>query len=43
MRKKPHNQVVLFGDSLFQQSSAVQDGFSFQGALQNRMTKQPPE
>ncbi|KAI1457268.1 SGNH hydrolase [Annulohypoxylon moriforme] len=32
---KPYNQVVLFGDSLFQQSSAVQDGFSFQGALQD--------
>ncbi|KAI1103812.1 SGNH hydrolase [Jackrogersella minutella] len=31
---KPYNQVVLFGDSLFQQSSQVQDGFSFQGALQ---------
>ncbi|KAI2639673.1 SGNH hydrolase [Hypomontagnella submonticulosa] len=32
---KPYNQVVLFGDSLFQGASAVQDGFSFQGALQN--------
>ncbi|RYP03477.1 hypothetical protein DL764_005118 [Monosporascus ibericus] len=32
---KSYNQVVLFGDSLLQQSSAVQDGFSFQGALQD--------
>ncbi|KAI2472060.1 SGNH hydrolase [Annulohypoxylon bovei var. microspora] len=32
---KPYNQLVLFGDSLFQQSSQVQGGFSFQGALQN--------
>ncbi|OTA66454.1 SGNH hydrolase [Hypoxylon sp. EC38] len=32
---KPYNQVVLFGDSLFQQASQVQDGFSFQGALQS--------
>ncbi|KAI1505607.1 SGNH hydrolase-type esterase domain-containing protein [Biscogniauxia marginata] len=31
---KPYNQVVLFGDSLFEFSSKVQDGFSFQGALQ---------
>ena len=33
--QKSYNQVVLFGDSLFQQSSQVQDGFSFQGALQD--------
>ncbi|KAI1816819.1 SGNH hydrolase [Poronia punctata] len=32
---KPYQQVVLFGDSLFQGSSDVQDGFSFQGALQH--------
>ncbi|KAI0199603.1 SGNH hydrolase-type esterase domain-containing protein [Astrocystis sublimbata] len=32
---KPYNQVVLFGDSLFQYCSGVQNGFSFQGALQN--------
>ncbi|KAH7328499.1 GDSL-like Lipase/Acylhydrolase [Stachybotrys elegans] len=31
----PHPQVVLFGDSLFQQSIDVQDGFSFQAALQS--------
>ncbi|OTA89634.1 hypothetical protein M434DRAFT_398450 [Hypoxylon sp. CO27-5] len=35
MGQKPYNQVVLFGDSLFQQASQVQDGFSFQGALQS--------
>ncbi|KAF4968231.1 hypothetical protein FSARC_4322 [Fusarium sarcochroum] len=28
-------QVVLFGDSLFQQSSDLQEGFSFQAALQS--------
>ncbi|CZR40075.1 uncharacterized protein FPRO_04974 [Fusarium proliferatum ET1] len=28
-------QVVLFGDSLFQQCSDIQDGFSFQAALQS--------
>ncbi|KAI0180018.1 SGNH hydrolase [Hypoxylon sp. FL1284] len=33
---KPYNQVVLFGDSLFQYASALKDGFSFQGALQNQ-------
>ncbi|RYC56774.1 hypothetical protein CHU98_g9430 [Xylaria longipes] len=32
---KPYNQIVLFGDSLFQLCSHVQDGFSFQGALQH--------
>ncbi|KAI1376678.1 SGNH hydrolase [Hypoxylon crocopeplum] len=32
---KPYNQIVLFGDSLFQGASQVQDGFSFQGALQS--------
>ncbi|KAI3337459.1 SGNH hydrolase [Xylariaceae sp. AK1471] len=32
---KPYNQIVLFGDSLFQGASGVQDGFSFQGALQH--------
>ncbi|KAI8626880.1 SGNH hydrolase [Xylariaceae sp. FL1651] len=30
----PYNQIVLFGDSLFQGASGVKDGFSFQGALQ---------
>ncbi|KAI1484129.1 SGNH hydrolase [Daldinia eschscholtzii] len=33
---KPYNQVVLFGDSLFQGASEVQSGFSFQGALQSQ-------
>lgn len=33
---------MLFGDSLFQGASAVQDGFSFQGALQNRMPVHTP-
>lgn len=28
-------QVVLFGDSLFQQCSDLQEGFSFQAALQS--------
>ncbi|KAI1368410.1 SGNH hydrolase-type esterase domain-containing protein [Xylaria arbuscula] len=32
---KPYNQIVLFGDSLFQLSSEIKDGFSFQGALQH--------
>ncbi|KAI1074689.1 SGNH hydrolase [Whalleya microplaca] len=32
---KPYNQIVLFGDSLFQFSSEVKEGFSFQGALQS--------
>ncbi|KAI1822940.1 SGNH hydrolase [Xylaria intraflava] len=32
---KPYNQIVLFGDSLFQGCSDAKDGFSFQGALQN--------
>ncbi|KAI1306618.1 SGNH hydrolase-type esterase domain-containing protein [Xylaria venustula] len=32
---KPYNQIVLFGDSLFQLSSDVDQGFSFQGALQH--------
>ncbi|KAL7626840.1 hypothetical protein AAE478_003614 [Parahypoxylon ruwenzoriense] len=32
---RPYNQVVLFGDSLFQGASEVQNGFSFQGALQS--------
>ncbi|KJZ74085.1 hypothetical protein HIM_06534 [Hirsutella minnesotensis 3608] len=31
----PYPQLVLLGDSLLQQSANVQDGFSFQGALQN--------
>jgi hypothetical protein len=31
-----YNQVLLFGDSLFQQSVDLQDGFSFQAALQSR-------
>ncbi|KAI0389254.1 SGNH hydrolase [Xylariaceae sp. FL0594] len=35
MTWKPYKQVVLFGDSLFQGASQVQDGFSFQGALQH--------
>ncbi|PHH92533.1 hypothetical protein CDD83_6931 [Cordyceps sp. RAO-2017] len=30
----PYPQVVLFGDSLLQQSADVRDGFSFQAALQ---------
>ncbi|EEU34849.1 SGNH hydrolase-type esterase domain-containing protein [Fusarium solani] len=30
----PYNQVVLFGDSLLELSCEVQDGFSFQAALQ---------
>ncbi|KAI0480660.1 SGNH hydrolase [Xylariaceae sp. FL0804] len=33
---KPYNQIVLLGDSLFQGASEVQDGFSFQGALQHQ-------
>ncbi|OTA99177.1 hypothetical protein M426DRAFT_325373 [Hypoxylon sp. CI-4A] len=33
---KPYNQLVLFGDSLFQFASEVQDGFSLQGALQSQ-------
>ncbi|KXH33481.1 GDSL-like Lipase/Acylhydrolase [Colletotrichum nymphaeae SA-01] len=32
---QPYNQVVLFGDSLFQLSCTPQDGFSFQAALQD--------
>ncbi|KAI0430456.1 SGNH hydrolase-type esterase domain-containing protein [Xylaria sp. FL1042] len=32
---KPYNQIVLFGDSLFQLSSEINNGFSFQGALQH--------
>ncbi|KAI0406704.1 SGNH hydrolase-type esterase domain-containing protein [Xylaria palmicola] len=32
---KPYNQIVLFGDSLFQYCSEVDGGFSFQGALQH--------
>ncbi|KAJ8128945.1 hypothetical protein O1611_g4687 [Lasiodiplodia mahajangana] len=32
---KPYNQIVLFGDSLFQGCSNTDDGFSFQGALQH--------
>ncbi|KAI1393573.1 SGNH hydrolase [Hypoxylon trugodes] len=32
---KPYNQIVLFGDSLFQNASEVQGGFSFHGALQH--------
>ncbi|KAI0118670.1 SGNH hydrolase [Nemania sp. FL0031] len=32
---KPYNQIVLFGDSLFQGCSNLDDGFSFQGALQH--------
>lgn len=30
----PYPQVVLFGDSLFQAASGLQEGFSFQAALQ---------
>ena len=37
VRQDPWPQVVLFGDSLFQFSTALQDGFSFHGALQARM------
>lgn len=36
MLQKPYNQIVLFGDSLFQGASDVQDGFSFQAAVQHR-------
>ncbi|KAI1197364.1 SGNH hydrolase [Nemania serpens] len=32
---RPYNQIVLFGDSLFQGCSSADDGFSFQGALQH--------
>ncbi|KAI0455364.1 SGNH hydrolase-type esterase domain-containing protein [Xylaria acuta] len=32
---KPYNQIVLLGDSLFQGCSNLQDGFSFQSALQH--------
>ncbi|KAI1164258.1 SGNH hydrolase [Nemania serpens] len=32
---RPYNQIVLFGDSLFQGCSSTDDGFSFQGALQH--------
>ncbi|KAI1268456.1 SGNH hydrolase-type esterase domain-containing protein [Xylariaceae sp. FL1019] len=32
----PYKQVVLFGDSLFEFCSSAQNGFSFQGALQQR-------
>ncbi|KAI1122706.1 SGNH hydrolase [Nemania abortiva] len=32
---KPYNQIVLFGDSLFQYCSNADAGFSFQGALQH--------
>lgn len=32
----PYNQVVLLGDSLFQNSTQILDGFCFQGALQDR-------
>ncbi|KAL0931656.1 gdsl lipase acylhydrolase family protein [Colletotrichum truncatum] len=31
---KPYPQIVLFGDSLFQGSAVVFDGFSFQAELQ---------
>lgn len=34
--QKPIPQVVLFGDSLFQGSTDLLDGFSFQAALQSR-------
>jgi hypothetical protein len=37
----PYTQVVLFGDSLLQGASQVQDGFSFQGALQHRKITPP--
>ena len=32
--QKPYPQLVLFGDSLFQASVEVQNGFSFHAALQ---------
>ncbi|KAI0166234.1 SGNH hydrolase-type esterase domain-containing protein [Xylariaceae sp. FL1272] len=32
----PYKQLVLFGDSLFEFCGSAQDGFSFQGALQQR-------
>lgn len=34
-----YNQVVLLGDSLFQQSTQILDGFCFQGALQDRKSR----
>ncbi|KAI1433615.1 SGNH hydrolase [Xylaria sp. CBS 124048] len=34
-QQKPYNQIVLFGDSLFQGCSEAKGGFSFQGALQH--------
>lgn len=35
-QKASYDQVVLFGDSLFQGATDTLDGFSFQAALQNR-------
>ncbi|CAN8096273.1 unnamed protein product [Discula destructiva] len=35
----PYPQVVLFGDSLFQGSVEVQDGFSFSAAIQNHCAR----
>jgi len=34
----PWPQVVLFGDSLFQASAQILDGFAFQAALQERIS-----
>ncbi|CAJ2510164.1 Uu.00g060640.m01.CDS01 [Anthostomella pinea] len=39
MAYKPYPQVVLFGDSLFQGCSQIQEGFSFQGALQHHCVR----
>ncbi|KAI1326395.1 SGNH hydrolase [Xylariaceae sp. FL0255] len=35
----PFKQVVLFGDSLFEGCSAIQEGFSFNGALQDKCNR----
>ncbi|RKU44182.1 hypothetical protein DL546_007138 [Coniochaeta pulveracea] len=35
----PWPQVVLFGDSLFQQAAEVKDGFSFEAALQQQVLR----
>lgn len=37
----PWPQVVLFGDSLFQASTQILDGFAFHAALQNRTHTAP--
>lgn len=39
MRQVPYPQIVLLGDSLLQFSVDLQDGFSFQAALQTRMIR----